>query len=443
MRSSFVVRSLLAAFALLALTGSAQAAVPTPVTSCGTTISAPGDYVLAADIDCAGGQTAIYVNSDDVNLSLNGHTITNVGFMAVQVNKIPVTNVHVTGPGAITNSYIAMYTQRATNSGFDGITLEGNTFGAYMEFPGSGTYVHNINSHHSSNTAVVVYNPAGIDVSGNTCSDGQIGILVSGGSGPADVHGNTCTGNSYVGIYITSNGGHQIHANTATGNAVYDGYDETSGCGTNQWFGNLFGTFNQACVNNAPGPGAGGPVCTITGTAGADRIRGTAGDDVICGLGGDDFLDGRGGNDEIYGGEGVDTLVGKGGNDTLVGGIGNDLLLPGAGNDSADGGDGTRDRVLYSDITGGGVHVLLASGVVSPEGGSNVGSDTLSNLEQVFGSEQNDVMIAQQAGVASTLKGGAGDDYLDVADGDGLDTVVGNQGSDTCAVSAGDQARDC
>jgi Ca2+-binding RTX toxin-like protein len=189
--------------------------------------------------------------------------------------------------------------------------------------------------------------------------------------------------------------------------------------------------------------GATGPVCTITGTSGADRIRGTAGDDVICGLGGDDVLDGRGGNDTVYGNEGNDTLIGKGGNDTLVGDIGNDLLLPGAGNDSADGGDGTRDRVLYSDIQGGGVHVLLASGSVTPEGGSNVGSDTLANLEQVFGSTFNDVLIAQIAGVASTLKGGEGDDYLDVADGDGLDTVVGNQGSDTCATSAGDQARDC
>jgi Ca2+-binding RTX toxin-like protein len=186
-----------------------------------------------------------------------------------------------------------------------------------------------------------------------------------------------------------------------------------------------------------------GTACTITGTAGNDRIRGTSGDDVMCGLGGDDFLDGRGGNDTIIGGDGNDTLVGKGGNDTLTGGDGVDLLLPGSGNDTADGGDGSRDRVLYSDITGGGVHVLLASGAVSPEGGSNVGSDTLSNLEQVFGSQQADVLIAQIAGAASTLKGGEGNDQLDVDDGDGLDTVVGNQGTDTCTISAGDRAREC
>jgi Ca2+-binding RTX toxin-like protein len=183
--------------------------------------------------------------------------------------------------------------------------------------------------------------------------------------------------------------------------------------------------------------------CTITGTEGPDRIRGTSGDDTICGLGGDDFLDGRGGNDVIYGGDGVDTLVGKGGNDTLLGEAGNDLLLPGAGDDSADGGDGTRDRALFSDIQGGGVDVFLASGSVTGEAGSNVGSDTLSNIEQVFGSQFNDMLVANIAGVASTLKGGAGDDYLDVDDGDGLDTVVGNSGTDTCAVSAGDRAREC
>jgi Ca2+-binding RTX toxin-like protein len=186
-----------------------------------------------------------------------------------------------------------------------------------------------------------------------------------------------------------------------------------------------------------------GPACTITGTSGADRIRGTSGDDVICGLSGNDVLDGRGGNDTIYGDAGSDTLIGKTGNDTLVGGTETDLLLPGSGNDSVDGGDGTRDRVLFSDILGGGVHVLLASGVVSPESGSNVGNDTLTGVEQVFGSTFNDVLIAEIAGVASTLKGGAGDDQLDVDDGDSLDTVVGNQGSDTCTISAGDQAREC
>jgi Ca2+-binding RTX toxin-like protein len=188
---------------------------------------------------------------------------------------------------------------------------------------------------------------------------------------------------------------------------------------------------------------ASGPVCTVTGTAGADRIRGTSGNDVICGLGGDDFLDGRGGNDVIYGGDGVDTLVGKGGNDTLIGEAGNDLLLPGSGDDSADGGAGTRDRVLFSDIKGAGVDVFLASGSVTGEAGSDVGSDQLSNIEQVFGSQFSDLLVANIAGVASTLKGGEGNDYLDVDDGDGLDTVVGNQGSDTCAVNAGDQARDC
>jgi Ca2+-binding RTX toxin-like protein len=196
------------------------------------------------------------------------------------------------------------------------------------------------------------------------------------------------------------------------------------------WFAGL--------IINAAGGNFSGTVCTITGTLGVDRIRGTSGNDVICGLDGDDFLDGRGGNDTIIGGDGVDTLVGKAGNDTLVGGLGNDLLLPGAGDDSVDGGDGTRDRVLFSDITGGGVHVLLASGAVSPEGGSNVGSDTLSGIEQVFGSPFNDVLIAQIAGVASTVKGGAGDDQLDVGDGDGLDRAVGNQGDDTCVTDAGD-----
>jgi hypothetical protein len=182
-----------------------------------------------------------------------------------------------------------------------------------------------------------------------------------------------------------------------------------------------------------------GPVCTITGTLGVDRIRGTSGDDVICGLDGDDVLDGRGGDDILIGGDGIDTLIGKSGNDTLQGGVGNDLLLPGAGNDTVDGGDGLRDRALFTDIQGGGIDVSLASGSVTGEAGSNVGNDQLSNIEQVFGSSFDDILVAGLAGVSSTLKGGLGDDHIDTSDGDGLDAAVGNQGDDICTTDAGDR----
>jgi parallel beta-helix repeat protein len=424
--------------AFLAFAGAAQAAA-TPISSCSYLISAPGDYELVADLDCGNGG-GVLIDSSDVHVSLNGHSISHA-FVALWWYANDLDNVTVSGPGTILSSSYGVYVNPGTHAVVDGITISSTSNPVTTNTSGPGNSVHGVTASGGS-YAFQIYGPA--DVSGNSCSGNAVGIYV--GIGPADVHGNTCNNNTDYGIYVSSDSGNLIHANTALGNGSFDAIDTAPDCGTNQWYGNLFGTFSPPCANNAPGagaPGDSGPVCTITGTAGNDRLRGTGGDDVICGLGGDDVLDGRGGNDEVYGDEGNDTVIGKGGNDKLLGGAGTDLLLPGSGDDAADGGDGARDRVLFSDITGGGVHVLLASGAVSPEGGSNVGNDTLSNIEQVFGSQQADVLIAQIAGVASTLKGGAGDDQLDVGDGDGLDTVVGNQGADTCNTDAGDKARDC
>ena len=82
--------------------------------------------------------------------------------------------------------------------------------------------------------------------------------------------------------------------------------------------------------------------CTITGTAGDDRLWGTSRDDVICGLGGDDEILAWGGDDAVFGdagddvvrgGDGADTLYGDDGDDVLRGQRGRDVLAGGPGDD--------------------------------------------------------------------------------------------------------------
>jgi hypothetical protein len=73
--------------------------------------------------------------------------------------------------------------------------------------------------------------------------------------------------------------------------------------------------------------------CTVTGTAGNDRLVGTPHADVICAGSGDDVVDGRGGDDVIYGDAGNDRLVGGDGDDTLYGDDGTDMLDGGRGFD--------------------------------------------------------------------------------------------------------------
>ena len=95
----------------------------------------------------------------------------------------------------------------------------------------------------------------------------------------------------------------------------------------------------NATPGTAPDPrraGSGGKICTISGTARANRLRGTRGNDVICGYGGGDTIDGGGGQDLIYGGLG---------DDRITGGAGLDVLLGNAGRDRFSARDGRVDRV--------------------------------------------------------------------------------------------------
>jgi Ca2+-binding RTX toxin-like protein len=84
--------------------------------------------------------------------------------------------------------------------------------------------------------------------------------------------------------------------------------------------------------------------CTVTGTAGPDRLVGTSGADVICGLAGDDRIEGMGGDDVLYGDDGVDRVVGGTGDDVLYGDDGDDRLDGGDGADVLAGGSGA-DRL--------------------------------------------------------------------------------------------------
>ncbi len=105
-----------------------------------------------------------------------------------------------------------------------------------------------------------------------------------------------------------------------------------------------FVTKLSAAGTPPPPPPPPPPTCTISGTAGNDRLQGTAGADVICGLGGNDVLNGLAGNDVLIGGIGNDTLTGGKGNDSLRGDAGTDTLKAVdqvSGNDAVDGGAGT------------------------------------------------------------------------------------------------------
>lgn len=190
---------------------------------------------------------------------------------------------------------------------------------------------------------------------------------------------------------------------------------------------------------------------TLTGSAGANLLEGRGGSDVLAGGAGNDTLDGGTITDLINyndlnvadysasaaavsvnlqagsasdGLGGTDTLLninfvtGSANNDTLTGSTA--LLFEqftgGAGNDTIDGGAVTDtlnqvnvNRVNYAN-TNASVTVDLAAGTAT---GASIGTDTLTNIQQVSGSSVNDTLRGSDSTLTEQFRGYAGSDLID------------------------------
>ena len=187
----------------------------------------------------------------------------------------------------------------------------------------------------------------------------------------------------------------------------------------------------------------------VIGSAGADTLKGSSGDDLFNARSGNDTIDGGGGNDFIIYEDATISAAninlstgsatdGEGGTDTFtniegaVGSIFADTITGSgaaleffdgrAGNDTIDGGGGV-DWVGSLKATAA-VNVNLTTGTATDGLG---GTDTLTNIENVNGTEYNDT-ITGSAGV-NFLVGAAGTDVISGGAGD--DSILGDAGADT------------
>ncbi|MEP2704877.1 MAG: calcium-binding protein [Roseibium sp.] len=117
-------------------------------------------------------------------------------------------------------------------------------------------------------------------------------------------------------------------------------------------------------------------------------------------------------NDVLLGGDGNDVIDGGDGNDILSGGAGADTLVGGAGNDWA-----------FYNSSAVGVTVDLSDTLA--EVGGDAQGDQLSGIENLRGSEVNDVLVGDSNN--NTLNGGAGNDIL--SGGAGNDTLISGTGT--------------
>jgi Ca2+-binding RTX toxin-like protein len=198
----------------------------------------------------------------------------------------------------------------------------------------------------------------------------------------------------------------------------------------------------------------------INGGRGNDYIKGEDDDDDIDGDDGDDQLFGDGGNDEVDGDAGDDLVFGGPGNDDLGGGTGRDRLAGEAGDDLLDGDDG--DDVLYggndTDVLKGGRGNDLLHGEAGIDtadfsdgnlgvvinlfdqiaNSSDLGTDTLYGIENIIGSDGNDVIDANHE--RNILDGGDGNDIIRGHNGN--DVINGGRDNDVVWGDAGDDVVD-
>ncbi|MFW0754350.1 retention module-containing protein [Pseudomonas sp. H11T01] len=163
-------------------------------------------------------------------------------------------------------------------------------------------------------------------------------------------------------------------------------------------------------------------------------LTGTSGDDVLVAGSGDNILNG---------GDGNDVLTAGSGNNTLHGGAGNDLLFSGPGNDLLDGGTG-NDTASYAHATAG---VTVDLNVLGAQNTIGAGTDTLTSIENLIGSNYNDTLTGDNN--ANIINGGLGNDVLNGGGGDdiliggmGNNTLTGGPGSDTFQWLQGNSGHD-
>ena len=140
-----------------------------------------------------------------------------------------------------------------------------------------------------------------------------------------------------------------------------------------------------------------------------ENVEGGQNNDMIIGNNNDNVIDGNDGNDLVYG---------FGGNDTINGGKGDDMIEGDAGADHLDGGDGVN-TVSYA-LSTQGVFVNLANSTAS---GGDATGDVISNFQNVYGSDHDDVLVGS----------GGNNVFFEEA---GRNLLVGGGGQDTFAFSS-------
>ncbi len=388
------------------------------------------------------------VNESNLNpIAYNGITSTNLdGMVVTDLNNLPTTLISLTNTiisgNIITESTVSLGTEEGHLSSVEingvlynynsaapiinVLTSIGGSISLHMG-TGAYTYVAPVLQGHSQELPIIY---TLTDKDGDSSSSTLIFVInqnsltlqndlvitnqgISGGLNAIDIPDWALLYND-IGLYGTQliesvNGATDGSVSHANGITTFS--EENSGALDG-------GTFNYEI--------AGQPV-NVTIERVNTNLIGTAESDILL----------AGSSSNLQGNDGNDVLIGSSGDDQLLGGEGNDLLVGRGGNNEVTGGDGI-DTAAYFNTTSSVVASLLTNLSTS-----NEGTDTLSSIENLVGSQFDDTLIGDSnanfisgSGGNDSINGGEGKDLIH--GGAGNDVLTGGSGSNTYLWLAGD-----
>lgn len=241
---------------LLAVPSSAVWAENTSITTCGTVISASGDYTLANDLlNCPG--DGIDITADSVTLNLAGHQITGSGTgTGIRVDRMqrgPILGVTINGPGMIMNFDGGVVFSHSNTGEVSRVTCMGNNTGFTILSGKEFGSLHNRIDYSTASmnraAGFVIGGEAGTIAHNTSNQNGNGFVLPDDDTTLNTLDSNTANQNANDGIEAQSGAiGNTITHSFAHSNSTYDLADDNFTC-ENRWDSNHFGKANRSCIH--------------------------------------------------------------------------------------------------------------------------------------------------------------------------------------------------
>lgn len=382
---------------------------------------------------------------DTIKASGSGNNVINAGGGNNSVTAGNGNNTITTGSGNDTIVSGTGLSNITAGNGTNSITI-GNANSTVVGGTGSDTVTYNLTTN--------VYANIDTGFAGTSLGTAQANRLVdidhlTGGSG-----NDTLIGNNGDNILRGGAGNDSIFGgggnDTIYGGSGADTIDGGTGNNTAVYTSSVLVSLTDGLSRtNANGDVLGSGTIVNGGIAGRATGGSTASDeafgDVLTNIqnltvegSGSSYLIGNSQANRLTGGSGNDTLEGIGGGDTLDGAGGTDTATYVHAN------AGVKASLGATGLDSKAAAALAAAGGISANTGTinGLASDTLISIENLTGTQYDDVLVARNGGSTlrggngnDTLIGGTGDDYLD--GGNGNDVIYATQGRDTVVAGAG------